>query len=172
MLFRSDCGEVASRILHPTELEEVSLIVRKAPDRDTKAGVEWKRERERLLHPPLFRRIKRVSLNSYNMLRDSFGQALKAILGSLSRDTRLGKTKDADKRLQEMQSSLTGLVPNAWEPILEKYRGKRIAVERKLPSGMIWEAGILEDYSSKYLLVRDVDLRDSELVEQIGRAHV
>ena len=48
---------------------------------------------------------------------------MKAIIRSMSRDTRLGKTKDADKRFSEMQSNLTGMIPNAWEPILKNILG-------------------------------------------------
>ena len=31
------------------------------------------------------------------MLRDSFGQAFRAIIGTMSEDTRLGKAKDSEK---------------------------------------------------------------------------
>ena len=30
-----------------------------------------------------------------------------------------------------MQSNLTEIVPNAWEPILEKYLAQRVAIERR-----------------------------------------
>ena len=62
-------------------------------------------------------------LTFYNMLKDAFGQAAKAIIGALSKDTSLSKVKDSNKRIEEVRSGLTELVPNAWEPILEKYRG-------------------------------------------------
>jgi hypothetical protein len=126
--------------------------------------VEWHKEREKLLNPPFFKRLQRASLNSYNMLRDSFAQALKAIVGTVSKDTRLGKTKDADKRLLDMQNNLTDMVPNAWEPILEKYRGKVVAVERKPSTGEVYESGILEDYSNRFLLLRDVKISDPEIL--------
>ena len=159
--------EICSRIIHSSEVEKLSYLVRQAPSPDTRLGLQWRKERERLLHPPIQDRIKRSFLNSYNMLRDSFGQALKAIIGSMSKDTRLGKTKDSDKRFQEMQTNLTGMVPNAWEPILEKYRGKPVAIERKITDGIITESGILEDYSSKYLLLRDVRLMEPSLREHL-----
>lgn len=73
------CGFVHSRIIASKEVAGISLLIRQAPDPDTRAGVEWKKERQMLLNPPLRVRLKRFTLNSYNMLRDSFGQALKAI---------------------------------------------------------------------------------------------
>jgi hypothetical protein len=162
------CGFVHSRIIPSKEVAEISLLIRQAPDPDTRAGLEWKKERQMLLNPPLRVRLKRFTLNSYNMLRDSFGQALKAIIGTVSKETRLGKAKGADSRFHEMQSNLTGMVPNAWEPILEKYRGKLVAIERMSESGEIYESGILEDYSDKYLLLRDVKLIDPAIKNALG----
>ena len=98
------------------------------------------------------------------MLRDAFGQASKAILRAISKDSSFSKVKDSDKRMNEFQSGLTGLVPNAWEPVLEKYRGHQIVIERKTTNGVVKESGILEDYSSKYLLVRDVKIQEEHLL--------
>ena len=159
---------ILSHIIHAAELEKVSLIIRKAPPLDTKLGQVWQKERKRLVDPPLQDRIKRSVLNSFNMLRDSFGQAMKAIIGSMSKDTRLGKTKDADKRFGEIQGNLTNMIPNAWEPILEKYLGNSVAVERKVDSKILLESGILEDYSSKYLLLRDVKVTGSVFDQEDG----
>ncbi len=106
-------------------------------------------------------------LNFYNMLRDAFGQAAQTIMGAMSKDSTVGKVKNSDKRMNEIGSGLTELVPNAWEPILEKYRGRRILIERKTPEGFVNEAGVLEDYSSRYLLVRQVSIQDEKLRESI-----
>lgn len=152
---------VHSHIIHAVELEKVSMIIRKAPPLDTNLGQVWQKERKRLVDPPLQDRIRRSVLNSFNMLRDSFGQAMKAIIGSMSKDTRLGKTRDADKRFGEIQGNLTNMIPNSWEPILEEYLGNSVAVERKTGSGLLLDSGILEDYSSKYLLLRDVKVTGS-----------
>ena len=44
------------------------------------------------------------------MLRDAFGQAFQAILRAISKDSSFSKVKDSDKRMNEFQSGLTGLV--------------------------------------------------------------
>ena len=66
--------------------------------------------------------------------------------------------------MNEMQAGLNELETDAWEPITEKYRGHPIVVERKTSAGVITESGILEDYSLKYLLVREVQIREPELL--------
>jgi hypothetical protein len=166
-------GAIESLVLHPAEVDRVAYFIRPAPAPDTRAGVEWERELARIRTPSFFDRIIRANLNFYNMLRDAFGQASQAILGAISKDSSMGKVRNADKHASEVGSGLTGLVPNAWEPILEKYRGHQVVVERKTKDGTVKEAGVLEDYSAKYLLVREVIVRDKQLLdylEEIGAA--
>ena len=40
-------------------------------------------------------------------------------------------------------------------------------IERKGTDGLIYESGVLEEYSSKYLLLREVCLNDSNLLQEI-----
>jgi len=164
-----EMGLVDSFVLHPAEIEKIPYIIRPAPDPDTRAGVLWRREMSRILHPTIIDRLQRSTLTFYNMLKDAFGQAAKAILGALSKDSAFSQVKDSGKRLEEVRSGLTDLVPNAWEPILEKYRGRRVVLERKGKEGSVYDSGVLEDYSSKYLLLREVKLQDPELLESIDR---
>ncbi len=157
-------GKLSSLVLHPSEVEKVPFFLRPAPEEDTREGYNWRKELERIRRPGFVDLSKRAILNFYNMLRDAFGQASQAILGAISKDSSISKIKNSDKRMNEIQAGLTDLVPNAWEPILEKYRGHSIVVERKTPNGVVKEAGILEDYSSKYLLVREVRIADESLL--------
>ena len=158
-------GKLDSYILHPSEVDKIPYFLRPAPDEDTRDGYHWRKELERIRRPNFLDKMKRSVLNFYNMLRDAVGQASQAILGAISKDSNISKVKNSDKQINELKSGLTNLVPNAWEPVLEKYRGHRIVVERKTSKGMVKESGILEDYSSKYLLVREVRIQDTELLD-------
>ena len=164
-------GKINSLIIHPKEVNEIPFLVRPAPDGDTITGLAWRQELNRILHPSPWDRICRLSLNFYNMLRDAFGQAAKTILGAVSKDTTVGQVKNADKQINKIGSELNTLVPNAWEPVLEKHRVRRIIVERKCKNGLIKEAGILEDYSPHFLLVRNVfiDEKTFSQIEDLGK---
>ena len=161
----SPAGKLNSYILHPSEVDKIPYFLRPAPDEDTRDGYHWRKELERIRRPSFLDKMKRSVLNFYNMLRDAFGQASQAILGAINKDSTISKVKNSDKQINELKSGLTNLVPNAWEPVLEKYRGHRIVVERKTSQGLVKESGILEDYSSKYLLVREVKIQDTELLD-------
>ena len=164
---KKDIGMIDSFVLHPAEIEKIPYIIRPAPDPETRAGFKWSQEMHRILQPNFLQKSQRLILTFYNMLKDAFGQAAKAIIGALSKDTSISKVKDSNKRIEEVRSGLTELVPNAWEPILEKYRGRRVVIERKGADGMVYESGVLEDYSSKYLLLREVHLKERALLEKI-----
>ena len=161
----SPAGKLNSYILHPSEVDKIPYFLRPAPDEDTRDGYNWRKELKRIRQPNFLDKFKRSLLNFYNMLRDAFGQASQAILGAISKDSTISKVKNSDKQINELKSGITNLVPNAWEPVLEKYRGHRIVVERKTSKSMVKESGILEDYSSKYLLVREVKIQDRELLD-------
>ena len=165
---KQDIGMIDSFVLHPAEIEKIPYLIRPTPDPETRAGFIWSQEMHKILHPNFLQKSQRLMLTFYNMLKDAFGQAAKAIIGALSKDTSLSKVKDSNKRIEEVRSGLTELVPNAWEPILEKYRGSRVVIERKGTKGSIFESGVLEDYSSKYLLLREVDIKEPELLEKIA----
>ena len=164
---KKDIGMIDSFVLHPAEIEKIPYLIRPAPDPETRAGFKWSQEMHRILQPNFLQKSQRLILTFYNMLKDAFGQAAKAIIGALSKDTSISKVKDSNKRIEEVRSGLTELVPNAWEPILEKYRGRRVVIERKGADGMVYESGVLEDYSSKYLLLREVHLKERALLEKI-----
>jgi hypothetical protein len=151
---------IRSLIIHPSEVNKVPFIFRAAPDPETMDSVLWEKDLQNILNPSAWSRFSRISLNFYNMLRDAFGQAAKTILGAVSKDTSLGKVKDANKQMTSIGSELTTLVPNAWEPVLEKNRGKKVIIERKNKDEIVRDIGILEDYSSKFLLVRNVTIEN------------
>ena len=124
-------GAIESLVLHPSEVDGIAYLLRQAPAPDTRAGVEWDRELQRIRFPSFWNKVIRAALNFYNMLRDAFGQASKAILGAISKDSAMGEVKNANKHVNEIGSDLTDLVPNAWEPVLEKYRGIRLSLNAK-----------------------------------------
>ena len=157
-------GEIKSLVLHPNEVDQIPYFVRPSPLEDTPQGYAWRMELKKIQNPGFVCRVRRLSLNLFNMLRDAFGQAMQTIIGAINRESSLSNVKNSDKRMNEIQSGLTELVPNAWEPILEKYRGYRIIIERKTNAGLIKESGILEDYSSKFILLRQVIIRDPDFL--------
>ena len=66
----------------------------------------------------------------------------------------LGKGADRRRQSRRVGRSLINVVPNAYEPVLERYLGKRVVVESIQAEKILEQTGALQEYSAKYILVR------------------
>lgn len=146
----------ASYVLYTPEVDGIKKILQPPPMVGTKDYEKWKREIKRIAQPSLMRRFRRWIWNVFNTLRDAVSQSLGMILGTLKTKTPIGKVAGADKRAGEIGDTLLGTVPNAYEPVLEKYLSKQVIVEMLEDGEVVEFAGLLQEYSGKYLLLRNV----------------
>lgn len=146
----------ASYVLYTPEVDGIKKILQPPPGAGTKEYEKWKREIQRIANPSLLRRIRRWSWNVFNTLRDAVSQSLSMVIGSAKKSTPMGKVSGADKRAGEIGNTLLGTVPNTYEPVLEKYLSKQVIVEMLEDGQVIEFAGLLQEYSGKYLLLRNV----------------
>lgn len=146
----------ASYVLYTPEVDGIRMILQPPPRTDTPEHQKWQREIQRIANPSLARRFRRWIWNVFNTLRDAVSQSFGMIIGTMKKNTPIGKVSGADKRAGEIGNTLLGTVPNAYEPVLEKYLSKQVIVEM-LDEGKVVElAGLLQEYSGKYLLIRNV----------------
>lgn len=149
----------ASYVLYNRKMAEISAVFRPVPPEDDALGRVRRRELERLRHPRWNDRVARALRNGYGMLRDAFSQSVGLFVGVASQRVRtLQKVGGADKRATEVGQTLLRILPHAYEPVLEHYRGSAVAVET-LDGAVLGESvGVLDDYTTAYLLVRSVEL--------------
>lgn len=154
---KDDAGlKKASYVLYSPEVDGIKKILQPPPKTGTKEHKRWQKEIQRIANPSLLRRFRRGIWNMFNTLRDAISQSLGMILGTMKKSTPMGKVSGADKRAGDIGNTLLGTVPNAYEPVLEKYLSKQVVVEM-LEDGEVLEfAGLLQEYSGKYLLLRNV----------------
>lgn len=158
----------ASYVLYDPEIEGIRKILQAVPDEGTPEYDRWEREIRSIAHPSLFRRFRRWIWNVFNTLRDAVSQSLSVIIGSMKKTTQLGKVSGADKRAGEIGNTLLDTVPSAYEPVLEKYLGRKVVVEMLEDQTVLEFTGLLQEYSGKYLLIRnvtfspDLDLKTSQ----------
>ncbi|MDF7798770.1 hypothetical protein P4C99_04810 [Pontiellaceae bacterium B1224] len=146
----------ASYVLYSPEVDGIKQIVQPPPTPGTPEYERWQKEIKRIANPSLIRRFRRWIWNIFNTLRDAISQSLSMVIGSMKKVTPMGKVSGADKRAGEIGDTLLGTIPNAYEPVLEKYLSKQVVVEM-LENGEVVEfAGLLQEYSEKYLLLRNV----------------
>jgi small nuclear ribonucleoprotein (snRNP)-like protein len=145
-----------SYVLYTPEVEHINKILQTPPKAGTEEYQKWKKEIQRIENPSPGRRLRRWSWNVFNTLRDAVTQSLGMIMGTLKSKTAMGKVANADKRANEIGNTLLSTVPNAYEPVLEKYLSKQVIVEMLEDGKVVEFAGLLQEYSGKYLLLRNV----------------
>ncbi|VGO22153.1 hypothetical protein [Pontiella sulfatireligans] len=146
----------ASYVLYTPEIDGIKKILQPPPESGTKEHEKWKKEIQQIANPSLLRRCRRWIWNVFNTLRDAISQSLGMIIGTMKTKTPMGKVSGADKRAGDIGNTLLGTVPNAYEPVLEKYLCKQVIVEIIEDGEVIEFAGLLQEYSEKYLLLRNV----------------
>lgn len=146
----------ASYVLYTPEVDGIKKILQSPPKEGSKEYEKWQKEILRIANPSLLRRLRRWIWNVFNTLRDAVSQSLGMILGTLKAKSPMGKVAGADKRAGDVGNTLLGTVPNAYEPVLEKYLSKQVIVEILEDREVMEFAGLLQEYSGKYLLLRNV----------------
>ncbi|MGV3774446.1 MAG: hypothetical protein ACO1QB_16215 [Verrucomicrobiales bacterium] len=162
-----------SYVFFEHELESIHAIIRPSPKEDSTEHADWLREIERLQKPSLARRLSRKVRNTFNMLRDAFAQSITMIFGAVKKKTALAKAPIGDDKVGEVGKSLISVIPNSYEPVLEKYLGQYVVVET-IQDKMTYEhAGVLQEYTAKYVLVRDVEFLKElpPAIEGMGLSH-
>ena len=146
----------ASYVLYSPEVDGIKKILQAPPQEGTKEYEQWQKEIRQIANPSPIRRFRRSVWNVFNTLRDAISQSLGMIIGTMKKSTPMGKVSGADKRAGDIGNTLLGTVPNAYEPVLEKYLGKQVIVEMLEDGNVVEFAGLLQEYSGKYLLLRNV----------------
>jgi len=146
----------SSYVLYSPEVDGIKKILQAPPVAGTKEHEKWKKEIRCIANPSMLRRFRRWIWNVFNTLRDAISQSLGMIIGTMKKSTPMGKVSGADKRAGDIGNTLLGTVPNAYEPVLEKYLSKQVVVEMLEDGNVLEFAGLLQEYSGKYLLLRNV----------------
>ena len=108
---------------------------------------------KRSYKPNLFRRIGRTMRNSVNTLRDAFNKSISLFFGQIGGKIVGGK---ATQELTSVGSSIVNVFGNTYEAVLEKYIGRNVVVEI-VENGQRREyAGILKEYTARYLELLNV----------------
>jgi len=108
---------------------------------------------KRSYKPNLFRRISRTMRNSINTLRDAFNKSISLLFGQIGGKIAGGR---ATQELTSVGSSIVNVFGNTYEAVLEKYIGRKVVVEIVENGGKKEYAGILKEYTARYLELLNV----------------
>lgn len=122
---------------------------------------ETQRERRRLeirrtYHPNFIRRSHRRFRNFVNTFRDAFNQSIGVAVSQMKRTGAVSAVlQTQDARLTQMGQTILGGVPSAYEPMLERYIGRRVVAEELRDGAWLEHPGILKEYTAAWVEILD-----------------
>ena len=148
----------ASYIVYGTQYAEIVRGLYRFHDELTPANQRRRRRSARRTYRPnVFRRLGRWTRNILNTLRDAVVQSMSVVVGQLKK-THPGSAILAGqgKPILGVGSEVIGVAGNAFDPILERYVGKRVVLQVQTADEVIEYPGILKDYTAKFLEVLNI----------------
>lgn len=151
--------EKLTYIFYEAEMQSIICLIRPVGWKDREEIQAWKKQVAALQARSHHRVFLRQLRNFFNILRDAFTQSIGLIVGIFKSRTRLGQAPAFEQRTGEIGRTLLGVIPNAYEPILEKYIGGEVVLETLLPTDQPQQVAVLEEYTDRYILVRQLELK-------------
>ncbi|MDQ8187133.1 hypothetical protein [Pelagicoccus sp. SDUM812002] len=154
----------ASYVFYDKKIAEIDRIYRPAPLVGSDARKNWEDEIADLRCCGLFDRIGRSLRNLYGMLKDAFSQSVGLLVGVVKqRSEAMKQVGGSDKHATELGQSLLKVLPHAYEPVFEAYRGSLVVLESVSKGELHETVGVLDDYTVGNILIRSVALSEEAL---------
>jgi hypothetical protein len=133
-------------------------MIRFHDDLSEKNKKEREKELERTYHPKWHRRFKRRLLNVFRTVRDSIVEIINLLISQAKRATPAGKVLSTqDKYVTQMKQELVGSVGTSFEPLLERYIGRKVVLEMFKGDKVLEFCGVLKDYTADFIEIMDVN---------------
>jgi small nuclear ribonucleoprotein (snRNP)-like protein len=137
-----------SFIIYKSEYTAIQNILRLRSSLSEKCRIKLEKEQAKISRSGIFRKIK----NGINTIRDSVLDILGLFIGQAKKSNSFGKlVQSQDKYAQSLKTELVNQVGTAFEPLMEKYIGKRVVLEYAKDDSVTEYVGILKDYSSEFI---------------------
>ncbi len=164
----ADGHDEASYILYKYEYPNIGALIRFHDELSQENRKRRQEELKRTYHPTLLRRLKRKILNIFKTLRDSVLEVLNVLMSQAKKATPAGAVLSSqDKYVTQMKQELIGAVGTSFEPLLEKYIGRKVVLELTKADKIFECCGVLKDYTAEFIEIMDVDYKTQQ--EQASR---
>ena len=153
----------ASYILYKYEYPNIAALVRFHDELSERNKKERQKQLKRSYHPGALRRLKRRIQNVFKTVRDSVMEAVNLLMSQAKKATPAGGILTTqDKYISQMKQELAGSVGTSFEPLLEKYIGRRVVLELVKGDKILECCGVLKDYTAEFVEIMDVSYKVKE----------
>jgi len=159
-----------SYIIYANQLPDIKAIYRYHDELTDENKRRRDAELRKAYHPNIFRRSWRWLRNAVNTLRDAIVEALGLAMGRLKPPSgALSVVTQQKARITGVGKEVIGQMARAYEPILERYIGRRVVVEVNKGDEGANITGILKEYSDKFVELLDVSLKEEITIPIPGK---
>ena len=115
----------------------------------------------KIINPFLFRKIKRTIIIFFNITKDAIFELSETML-SKTKLSSLNQTEFVESIKNHTSQSAT---ISSYQPIWERYIGKKVVLEQIIDNIKIEYSGILKEYSGNYILLYDVSFENKSQIQ-------
>jgi hypothetical protein len=148
----------SSAILFADQITNIQAIYRYHDELNEANKKERQLEILRTYHPGLHRQLARLLRSFLNTFRDALNESIGFVISSVKEKGTSTVVQTQDKRLAKIGQTVLGATANAYEPILERYIGRRVVAEEIRGETTIEHPGSLKEYTAQWLELLDCPL--------------
>lgn len=148
----NDNNEKENLILYKNEYTSINKIIRYTKMLNDKEIKKRTIEYNKIISPSFFRKMKRTVIIFFNITKDAVFELSETML-SKTKLSSLNQTEFVESIKNHTSQSAT---ISSYQPIWERYIGKKIILEQTINNIKMEYSGILKEYSGNYILLYDV----------------
>ncbi len=150
-----------SYILYKNEYGDLRHIVCYLDELDPAKAELRAKSLEKTTNPAWHSRLTRRVRNVFGTVRDSILEVFNLFMGKMKSAGSVGKLlQGQDKYIAQMQQQAFSAVGSAYEPILERYLGKRVIMAVVREGKKKEYEGILKDYTTEFIELLDIKYKE------------
>jgi hypothetical protein len=143
----------SSYILYKNEYDQIRTITRYAGDLDPELAKKREASFKRAKRPNRMFKLSRRIRNFFGTVRDSLMEVVGLAMGRIKTSTAGKVIQGQDKYVSQMQQQAVGALTHSYEPILERYLGKKIVLSIMEGDKKKEYPGILKEYTTSFIEV-------------------
>tara|TARA_B110000914_G_C15459938_1_gene445330 strand:- start:481 stop:1206 length:726 start_codon:yes stop_codon:yes gene_type:complete len=158
----TDNSKNKNLIIYKNEYPTINKIIRYTDVQNEKEKEKRQVELNKITNPSLLRKMKRKIIIFFNITKDAIFEVS---------ETMLTKTKLSTLNQTEFVESIKNNTTNtstksSYQPIWERYIGQKVVLEQVINDIKIDYSGVLKEYSSNYILLYDVSLKNKTQIQK------
>ncbi len=154
---KKDNQAETSYILYKSEYSRIKALIRYIDDLGPELLGSREKQFKKTCHSRWYSRLARKIRNFFGTVRDSLLEMTDLFMGRMKSLTPAGKIlQGQDKYVSKVKQQAFTMAQTSYEPILERYIGKKVVLAVMGEGEKKEYAGILKDYTPEFIEIMDV----------------